>query len=707
MSLLVSARTAAEVEKIKPIVIKEYWLQMSRTKQLDEAIEFGYDYFVTNGVNRDHVEPVKAAVVSHDAETVLAISFKLKLTMQDQVNYLTNAGVDYDDAQVVDFWKRQKRSMTNKDTVIINFFSQAKLYVIKRKPGGKYSIADQAVTARVAPETPLFPITLVAPYFMLMPKIIVVSKIEEKVKRSLDKNARVRFIKLHNVVKLTQHESNSILAIVEIEIRSFKEAEDFFNLTVWPDDLCHSDHTLKMLWSTDFPTSEIEASEFVKSYKATMQAQLVKKHMLSPSAVVARVASEEVILKPMVIPEYWVMNNGPNGTDPLGTLVHSDLAWLSKRGIKNVVPVKAAARSTRGIANAERKVMAVAYRLELTPKMMIDHAKSAISNLTDDQSILDFWEKQKAGHALAERRYMQEKRYPDLEIFSVKKRLGRWTLHRTSHDVEARVAPESKDKPWVGTFYVKMPGYFTNELNRAVARAVKEAKDLFGRTMKPSLYVTTRDKEIMCIGFNTSLSPSLLERIDSKGFIYDSEDGVDIRDTLTTMQKQIDNVIKRGYTVLPIDAEVTARVASETPEHAPWIKLVRDAVTHWPIHVKVYSTRIDQTELDRLKAKYSKVLPDLKLQSSSGDRMHKPLTIFSGEIDNPLQAVIFSQLRQGEVDIPTLNDGQNTWWFAHNVIENLGKQYIKVDSALYEMGLIKEDKPSRGLLDRLREYFKL
>lgn len=387
-----------------------------------------------------------------------------------------------------------------------------------KHPQDFVSYHDGKVVARIAQEPKYFPLMITSLYF-----------IGHSAKQSSTVVARtlssigVSASKIHGYYtdKDGRNGEPVVLALVDIELKDQESASRFFDEGLcWPESVMHSGtpfgNRLRWYWNHELPSSDEELHNMAVEYTSIVK-QAVEHGVVRELGkdVTARVANEVAILRPMVIPEFWCMNNGPNGADPIGSLIHQELKWLTSNGIRGAVPVKAVARAAHGVSGAENNVMVVAFRLELTPRMMLQYCSSMKELEGDEKAVLNFWQDQKAKHAIAGARYMRNKQYPDLEVFEVKRVLGRWTLRRirtpavasviARHGlVVSRTAREmSPDHAWrtlitdaalhwplkVSIVFAGHPGDSVVEPFKKFDQNASIVRNDGGRTMKPMTYV--------------------------------------------------------------------------------------------------------------------------------------------------------------------------------------------------------------------------
>lgn len=585
------------------------------------------------------------------------------------------------------------------------------------------------VEARIAQERKYFPMQVTVLYFLGHSA----NASSAMVARQLS-TVGVKAKKIHGYYtdKHVNGEPNT-LALIDVEFEDIQQAHKFFDEGLcWPESIMASKLSfadrLSYYWNNPVPDTEEELHEMTTEISSIVkQAVKIGAVRKIDSSATARVANEKAVVKPIVIPEFWCMNNGPNVTDPLGSLIKSELAWLKANGIIGATPVKAVARAAKGVAYAESRVMAVAFRLELTPKMMIKYCDKMNY---DEDDVQAFWQEQRARHALTGTRYIANKMYPDLEMFDVKRQLGRWVLRRPAWDndeldvsdidsdgfgVNARTSAEMKDKPWTGTLYFRMPGYSVYELQRAIRRAGADAYNLLGKAYVPSLYIMS-DREIVYIGFDLTLQPKTIEKINKRGFVSDLEDCDDLRTALDSMQTRVnEETKKKGYKVVRMDQKavavaakhglVVSRVSHEyNVEHA-WRALIRDGALDWPMHVKImFGGHPGDSKLNEFK----RFDADAVIHRNDGGRTNKPFTSVSLKIDDDKSAFDLAHYRVGGGEIPLIDGSDESRWFAYRLIDNLGRNNFNLDSPIIEYAEFKsKPKPvSSGLMDRLRRLLR-
>jgi hypothetical protein len=400
------------------------------------------------------------------------------------------------------------------------------------------------------------------------------------------------------------------IALVDVELENSRAAHKLFDTgRAWVDPLIDPNNKkmarMAQAWLDDIPREEDELTTLLDDYERCVNIVL-KDRLVRPlkplvKQATARVSSEKSALKPLVIPKFWFMNNSPNGTSPLNAMIKDDVTWLKSKGINSVTPVRAVARTFGGDGMAARYVMAVAYRLDLSPREMINYTDSMVRvdhPIETEDDIAAFWKEQAAKHAKTEKQYMDDKQYPDLKVFDVVKSHGRWTL---------------------------------GHADEAVASVAN----------------------------------------------------------------------RHGL-------QISARVAGEQYPGQSWIKLIDDASIGWPM--KIVILKVGHSVDDRQVENWKKFVPDLEVENNAGTTRTKPMTKVSGHVKDAALALRFALARIGENDIPLPDGSSDARWFAHRLIEILGRQNFDVNSTLVEYSQLKGDdanKASPGLMSRLRKLIGL
>jgi hypothetical protein len=248
---------------------------------------------------------------------------------------------------------------------------------------------------------------------------------------------------------------------------------------------------------------------------------------------------------------------------------------------------------------AARYVMSVAYRLELSPREMIDYTDGMVrieSSIETEDDIAAFWKEQAAKHAKTEKRYMDDKQYPDLKVFDIVKSHGRWTLGLA---------------------------------DKAVASVAN----------------------------------------------------------------------RHGFSV-------AARVGREYDAAHAWHVLINGAARDWPIKVNMFYPGHPRDELFN---PFRQIDPDLKVQRSDGGSTRKPLTYVICNVRDSAAALRFALTKLKQDEFPEIDGSKESRWFAHEVVEAIGKHNFKHDSDLIEYAdHSKLNSPApTGLMARLRKLIGL
>lgn len=471
---------------------------------------------------------------------------------------------------------------------------------------------DSSATARVANEVRHFPRTILALCYVGMTRDgseITDDAVARSWFNSGGRLKRLRGLYLEKKDEDVRPKAHvKVIALVDIEILSASDAHKLLEGgSVWVDPIIDPNN-VKMAqvadaWTHDIPHDENELSDLLDVYEhgvnTALKDKLVKPLKPLAKPTTARVSSEKSALKPLVIPKFWFMNNSPHGARPLNTLIKDDMAWLKSKGINNVTPVRAVARTFGGDGMAARYVMGVAFRLELSPREMIDYTDGMVmieSPIETEDDIAAFWKEQAVKHAKTEKRYMDDKQHLDLKVFDIVKSHGRWTLGLA---------------------------------DKAVASVAN----------------------------------------------------------------------RHGFSI-------AARVGREYDAAHAWHVLINDAARDWPIKVNMFYPGHPRDELFN---PFRQIDPDLKVQRSDGGSARKPFTYVICNVRDSDAALRFALAKLKQDEFPEIDGSKESRWFAHEVVEALGKHNFKHDSDLIEYAdRSKLNSPAPiGLMARLRKLIGL
>lgn len=126
--------------------------------------------------------------------------------------------------------------------------------------------------------------------------------------------------------------------------------------------------------------------------------------------------------------------------------------------------------------------------------------------------------------------------------------------------------------------------------------------------------------------------------------------------------------------------------------------------------MKIEIWKVGHSVDDRQVENWKKFVPDLKVENNAGNPRTKPMTHVSGHVRDAALALQLALARISENDIPLPDGSSDARWFAHRLIEVLGRQNFDVNSTLVEYSQLKGDdanKASPGLMSRLCKLIRL